>query len=92
MPPPSQLAIATSSVRRLLKEEASYHKELAAEEAKIKELSDKIERGEVDEQGNDRFILKQHVCRVALTALAAQPFPEPPNCFVFLATSQALTI
>lgn len=64
MPAPSQLSIATSSVRRLLKEEASYHKELAAEEKKLQELEQQASSGEGaanDDDGNQEFLLKQHV-------------------------------
>jgi len=53
MAPPSKLAIATSSVKRLVKEEASYHKELAQQEARIK----KLEEGSEDD--NAEFQLKQ---------------------------------
>lgn len=53
MGPPSQLAIATSSVNRLVKEEASYHKEVEQQEARIAKL----------EQANgDDYELKQEVC------------------------------
>ncbi|KAF2195677.1 tubulin binding cofactor A [Zopfia rhizophila CBS 207.26] len=38
MAPPSKLAVATSSVLRLVKEEASYHKELEQQEVRIKRL------------------------------------------------------
>ncbi|EOD48971.1 putative tubulin-specific chaperone rbl2 protein [Neofusicoccum parvum] len=38
MAPPSKLAVATSSVVRLVKEEASYHKELEQQQARIKKL------------------------------------------------------
>jgi tubulin-specific chaperone A len=62
MPAPSQLSIATSSVRRLLKEEASYHKELAAEEKKLQELEAQAASGTSnDDDGNAEFLLKQHV-------------------------------
>ena len=40
MAPPSKLAVATSSVLRLVKEEASYHKEMAQQEARIKKLEE----------------------------------------------------
>jgi tubulin-specific chaperone A len=62
MPPPSQLSIATSSVRRLLKEESTYQKELITEEQKVKDLEQRIKNGEENEDGNADFILKQHVC------------------------------
>lgn len=61
MPPPSQLAIATSSVNRLLKEEASYHKELADQEAQVKALEEKIKSGQDNDDGNGEFMLKQQV-------------------------------
>jgi len=51
---PSKLAIATSSVNRLVKEEASYHKEVEQQEARIAKL----------EQANgDEYELKQEVCQ-----------------------------
>ena len=55
MPAPSKLAIATSSVTRLLKEEASYHKELEQQEARIKK-SEQNRDGE-----NADFQMKQEV-------------------------------
>jgi len=58
MPPPSKLAVATSSVQRLVKEEASYHKELEQQEARIK----KLEQGSEDE--NAEYQLKQEVNRL----------------------------
>lgn len=63
MAPPTPLAIATSSVNRLLKEEASYHKEVEQEEASIKALKEKIESGQGDEDGNGTYMLKQQVGR-----------------------------
>lgn len=60
MPPPSQLAIATGSVNRLLKEEASYHKEVEQEEAQVKALKEKIDSGANDDE-NASFMLKQQV-------------------------------
>lgn len=61
MPPPSPLAIATSSVRRLLKEEASYHKELEDEEVKVKDLEEKIQNGEAGDDENNDYLLRQLV-------------------------------
>jgi tubulin-specific chaperone A len=55
MGPPSKLAIATSSLQRLIKEEASYHKEATRQEARIT----KIEAEEGDE--NKEYVLKQEV-------------------------------
>lgn len=53
MPPPSKLAIATGVVTRLVKEEASYHKEIEQQEARIK----KHESSEGDE--NAEYTLRQ---------------------------------
>lgn len=53
MAPPSKLAIATGSVQRLVKEEASYHKEIVQQEERIK----KLEASTGD--GNKEYTLKQ---------------------------------
>jgi tubulin-specific chaperone A len=55
MAPPSKLSISTSSVLRLVKEEASYHKEQQQQEARIK----KLESSKDDE--NAEFVLQQEV-------------------------------
>ena len=61
MPAPSQLAIATSSLQRLTKEEASYHKELQMQQRRIDQL-EKEQTEETDEdRGNHEFQLKQEV-------------------------------
>lgn len=60
---PSQLQIATSSLQRLLKEEASYHKEQAQQEARIAKLEKEGTDGAAgDEDGNREYVLKQEVC------------------------------
>lgn len=56
MAPPSQLSIATSSVIRLVKEEASYHKELLSQQARLKKLEESTEEDE-----NREYSLKQEV-------------------------------
>lgn len=61
MPAPTPLVIATSSVQRLIKEEASYHKELVQQEQKVKALEEKISNGQGSEDGNDEYMLKQQV-------------------------------
>ncbi|KAF3093067.1 hypothetical protein TWF569_005906 [Orbilia oligospora] len=43
MPPPSPLKIKTSSVTRLIKEEQSYHKELASQKARLQRMEDNNE-------------------------------------------------
>ena len=60
MPPPSQLAIATSSINRLLKEEISYEKELANQQTRLK-LIEKGDGGVEDEVGNAEFRVRQEV-------------------------------
>jgi len=56
MAPPSPLAIATSSLQRLVKEEASYHKELEQQRTRIS----KLEQGGGDEE-NAEYTLRQEV-------------------------------
>lgn len=69
MPPPTPLAIATSSLLRLLKEESSYHAELATQESRAQKLQASLEHpdrngagedGE-DADGNAEWRLKQEV-------------------------------
>lgn len=74
MPPPSKVAIATGSVLRLVKEEASYHKEITQQEERIK----KLESSSGDE--NKEYTLKQEVTfpglpvsRTSLTSLETSP-------------------
>jgi tubulin-specific chaperone A len=57
MPAPSPLAIATSVLNRLVKEEVSYHKELEQQNVKIA----KLEAGEGADDENADFILRQQV-------------------------------
>jgi tubulin-specific chaperone A len=59
MAPASPLAIATSSVRRLVKEEASYHRELEQQTKRLQKLES--ENPEDDKEGNREFLLKQEV-------------------------------
>ena len=56
MAPPSQLAIATSALSRLVKEERSYHRELEQQQASIANLE---QGGSGDE--NADFQLRQEV-------------------------------
>jgi hypothetical protein len=75
MAPPSQLAIATSSVQRLVKEEASYHKELAQQEARLEKLL-----ASKDEDENAEYQLKQEaspsLSLVPTMSLVFCPFPS----------------
>ncbi|KAM0714337.1 hypothetical protein Q7P37_010124 [Cladosporium fusiforme] len=56
MPAPSQLAIATSALTRLVKEESSYHQELEQQSARIAKLED----GEGADDENAEYILRQN--------------------------------
>jgi hypothetical protein len=56
MAPPSQITIATSSLKRLVKEEASYHKELKSQEERLEKLL-----ARTDEDENAEYQLKQEV-------------------------------
>lgn len=76
MPAPSQLAIATAAVTRLLKEEASYHKELAEQEQQIAKLEQEIKNAgsRENDDGNAEFMLKQNVRETVYTSLIVE-FP-----------------
>ncbi|KAG6010672.1 hypothetical protein E4U21_005171 [Claviceps maximensis] len=76
MPPPTQLAIATSSVSRLLKEQASYHKELAEQESQILKQEESIKAGGGDEDGNAEFMLKQSKTAVEQTKAVFGPLKQ----------------
>ncbi|KAM0478610.1 hypothetical protein ACHAPX_005200 [Trichoderma viride] len=76
MPPPSPLVIATGAVNRLLKEEASYHKELEEQEAQLKAQEEKVKSGQEDEEGNAMFILKQHQMVVEQTKAVFKPLRD----------------
>jgi tubulin-specific chaperone A len=72
MPPPSQLSIATSSVRRLVKEEASYHKELEKQQARLKNLEENPDGDE-----NAEFQLRQEVFLIFLSRLLVPLYLNP---------------
>lgn len=57
MAPRSQLEIFTSSVQRLVKEEASYHSE-------VKQQTERVQKLESQEGGdeNREYMLNQEVC------------------------------
>jgi hypothetical protein len=74
MPAPSQLAIATGSLRRLLKEISTYHKELVEQEAAVAALEEKVKNGQATEDGNEEFMLKQ---QVTLRPVCPQAPSEP---------------
>lgn len=69
MGPPSQLAIATSVVNRLVKEERSYHKEMEHQQSSIA----KLEQGGGGDENAD-FTLRQEVRREAPLSLECYHF------------------
>jgi tubulin-specific chaperone A len=64
MAPPSALHIATQSVKRLVKEEVSYHKELAGQQARVNKLKTDIQAGSPDLDENAEYVLKQEVSAI----------------------------
>ena len=60
MPAPTPLDVATKSLHRLVKEEASYHKELDGQKARVEKIEAEIKAGTGDE--NAEYVLKQEVC------------------------------
>lgn len=60
MPPRSQLEINTSSVLRLVKEEASYHREAVEQAERIKKLEN-----DKSEDENREYLLQQEVCLIS---------------------------
>jgi len=71
MAPPSALTIATSSVQRLIKEEASYHKELKNQEARLEKLL-----ASKDEDENAEYSLKQERTAIDETKAVFPPLTE----------------
>ncbi|KAH9902122.1 tubulin binding cofactor A [Xylariomycetidae sp. FL2044] len=59
MPAPSPLAIATSAVQRLVKEEKSYEKELAQQGERVSKLEAQIKDGSAPAGSNAEYMLKQ---------------------------------
>ena len=57
MAPPSKLAITTSAVQRLVREEASYYKEAQQQEERIKKLESSAE------EENKAYMIGQEACR-----------------------------
>lgn len=65
MPSPSPLRIQLSALKRLLSEEASYHKELAQQEKRLDKMVTTSSSGEHKEEeeleGNLEFSIEQEV-------------------------------
>ncbi|TVY83638.1 Tubulin-specific chaperone A [Lachnellula suecica] len=71
MAPPSQISISTSAVTRLVKEEASYHKELVSQESRLEKLL-KSEDG--DE--NKEYQVKQEKTAIEETRAVFPPLRQ----------------
>jgi tubulin-specific chaperone A len=56
MAPPSKLTITTSTVQRLVREEASYYKEALQQEERIKQLESSAE------EENKAYMIGQEAC------------------------------
>ena len=57
MAPSTPLSIATASINRLVKEEASYHQEQKDQEKRIQDLEN-----QTGEDENREYTLRQEVC------------------------------
>jgi tubulin-specific chaperone A len=64
MPAPTPLDVATQSVKRLVKEEGYYHKELDNQKDRIAKLEKEIAAGSDDQ--NAEYILRQEVRFICL--------------------------
>ncbi|KAJ4415105.1 tubulin folding cofactor A [Gnomoniopsis sp. IMI 355080] len=73
MPPPSPLAIATSSVQRLVKEESMYHKELVHQQTRVSKLEQDIANKNPDLDENAEYMLKQEKQAMDETKAVFQP-------------------
>ena len=73
---PSPLAIATSSVQRLVKEESFYHKDQEKQEARIKKLEEDIAAGGADLDSNAEYVVKQEVRNFSRPFRTAAPLPH----------------
>ncbi|KAB5551124.1 tubulin binding cofactor A-domain-containing protein [Coniochaeta sp. 2T2.1] len=74
MPAPSPLDVATQSVQRLVKEEASYHKELDGQKARVEKIEAEIKAGTDDE--NAEYVLKQENTALAETEAVFGPLGQ----------------
>ncbi|KAL8642278.1 MAG: hypothetical protein Q9228_001016 [Teloschistes exilis] len=72
MPAPTPLAIATSSVQRLLKEESTYRTELESQERRLRNLQAETE----DEDGNRGFLIGQEERAIQETKAVFEPLRE----------------
>ena len=87
MGPPSQLAIATGVVTRLVKEEKSYHQEAEGQRARIA----KLEQSDGGGDENHEFTLRQEVSKF-LTDCGWNVFGFAIYLICFAATLSELTV
>ncbi|KAI1495727.1 tubulin binding cofactor A [Biscogniauxia marginata] len=74
MPAPSPLAIATSAVQRLVKEDNLYRKELAQQTERVAKLETELKNGAGD--GNAEFVIKQEQQALRETKAVFAPLHE----------------
>ncbi|CAK7215017.1 tubulin folding cofactor A [Sporothrix bragantina] len=78
MPPPSDLAIATKAVERLVKEEAFYRAELAKQQDRVRQLAAEIDavadKSTLD--SNAEYVLKQESRAVDETKAVFAPLRQ----------------
>lgn len=88
MAPPTPLSIATGSVNRLVKEEAYYHKDQAAQEKRIEKLKQEIQTADPSTlDSNAEYMLKQEV-KLTFTSQSALP---PFYFYFYLYTKEFAT-
>ncbi|KAH7364787.1 tubulin binding cofactor A [Rhexocercosporidium sp. MPI-PUGE-AT-0058] len=73
MAPPTPLAIATSSLQRLVKEEVSYEKELQGQETRLEKLL-----ATKDQDENAEYQLKQELTSIQRAAIQETKNVFPP--------------
>lgn len=76
MPAPSPLSIATSSITRLLKEESSYRTELTTQQKRLEKSETEDSAGDVEDEGNREFRLRQEKQAVEETKAVFGPLRE----------------
>ncbi|ERS99804.1 tubulin-specific chaperone Rbl2 [Sporothrix schenckii 1099-18] len=78
MPAPSDLAIATKAVERLVKEEAFYRAELAKQQERVRQLAAEIAAANDPStlDGNAEFVLKQESRAVDETKAVFAPLKQ----------------
>jgi len=76
MPPPTDLAIATKSVQRLVKEQAYYRAELVKQKARVQDLETEVSTGGPDLDVNAEYVLKQETKAMEETKAVFGPLKQ----------------